>query len=95
MKSVILLIPVHAVLLVIGNVIIRPADGLQAFDIGMARPTGTASGLNAQNLLRIVGEHITGGPARHLLDGRRDFPFRVEHLARLICNRSHIKFPPR
>ena len=95
MILVVLLVPVYPVLLVIGNVLVRPADGLQPFDVGMARPTGTASGLNAQNLLRIVGEHITGGPARHLLDGRRDFPFRVEHLARLICKCSHIKFPPR
>ena len=95
MKSIILLIPVHAVLLIIGNVLVRPADGLQPFDVGVARPTGTAFGLNAQNLLRIVGEHITGRLARHLLDGRRDFPFRVEHLARLICKCSHIKSPPR
>ena len=94
MILVVLLVPVDAMLLVVRNVIVRPADGLQAFDIGMARPTGTASGLNAQNLLRIVGEHITGRLARHLLDGRRDFPFRVEHLARLFCNRSHIKLPP-
>lgn len=80
-------------LLVVRNVIVRPADSLQALDIGMAGPASAARGYGP-NSGWIIREYGTRVLARHFLDGSSDLLLRVVGLVQLVCECSHYITSP-